>query len=79
MLYTDTSDQVIGAVLSQERDGKEYVISFWSRCLDKSERNYLTIEREALVAIASLKEFYPYVCSFPCKLVTDHTPLTSLK
>ena len=55
ILHTDVSDQAIGAVLSQERDGKEYVISLWSRHLDKSERNYSTIEREALAAIASLK------------------------
>ena len=29
--------------------------------------------------VASLKEFYPYVYGFPCKLITDHNPLTSLK
>ena len=79
ILQTDASDQAIGAVLSQEREGQEHVISYWSRRLDKSERNYSTIEREALAAISALKEFYPYVYGFPCRLVTDHNPLTALK
>ena len=79
IMQTDASDQAIGAVLSQEIEGREHVISYWSRRLDKSERNYSTIEREALAAISALKEFYPYVYGFPCKLVTDHNPLTSLK
>ena len=37
------------------------------------------IEREALAAISVLKEFYPYVYGFPCRLVTDNNPLTALK
>jgi hypothetical protein len=53
--------------------------TYWSRSLDKSERRYSTIEREALAAVSVLKEFYPYVYGFPCKLVTDHSPLTSLR
>lgn len=53
ILQTDTSDQAIGAILSQEHDGQENVISYWSRRLDKSEKNYSTIEREALAAISS--------------------------
>ena len=29
--------------------------------------------------MAALKEFYPYIYGFPCQLITDHNPLTSLK
>ena len=79
ILQTDALDQAIGAVLSQEHEGQEHVISYWSRRLDKSERNYSMIEREALAAISALKEFYSYVYGFPCRLVTDHNPLTALK
>ena len=43
------------------------------------QRNYSTTESEALAVVASLKEFYPYVYSFPCKLITEHKPLKSLK
>ena len=79
LLHTDASDAAIGAVLSQVQGGTECVIAYWSRKLQKAERNYSTTEREALAVVASLKEFYPYVYGFPCKLITDHNPLTSLK
>ena len=79
LLQTDASDTAIGAVLSQVQEGQEHVIAYWSRRLDKPERNYSTVEREALAAVAALKEFYPYVYGFPCTLLTDHNPLTSLK
>ena len=61
------------------QEGCERVISYWSRRLDKSERNYSTVEREALAAVAALKEFYPYIYGFPCQLITDYNPLTSFK
>ena len=79
LLQTDASDAAIGAVLSQVQEGHEHVISYWSRCLDKSEKNYSTVEKEALAAVAALKEYYPYIYGFPCHLITDHNPLTSLK
>ena len=79
LLHTDASDYAIGAVLCQIQQGTEWVIAYWSRTLQKAERNYSTTEKEALAAVAALKEFYPYVYGFPCKLITDHNLLTSLK
>ena len=62
LLATDTSDSAIGAVLSQVDDnGTEKVIAYWSRQLTKAERNYSTIEREALAIVKAVKEFYPYL------------------
>ena len=75
LLHTDASD----AVISQVQEGTERVIAYWSRKLQKAERNYSTTEKEALAVVASLKEYYPYVYGFPCKMITDHNPLTSLK
>ena len=51
----------------------------WSRQVQKAERNYFVIEREALAAVAAIREFYPYLYGFHFKLVTDHNPLVSLK
>ena len=45
----------------------------------KGERNYSTIEKETLAAVAAIKEFYHYLYGFNFKLVTDHNPLISLK
>ena len=45
----------------------------------KAERNYSTIEREALAVVGAVKEFYPYLYGFHFELVTHHNPLTSVK
>ena len=79
IVATDASDHAIGGVLSQVQDGRERVIAYWSRQLQKAERNYSTIEREALAVVGAVKEFYPYLYGFQFKLLTDHNPLTSLK
>ena len=79
ILHSDASANAIGAVLSQLQSGKKTVISYWSRQLSKAERNYSTIEREALAVVCAVKEFYPYLYGFQFTLVTDHNPLTSLK
>ena len=61
ILHTDASATALGAVLCQEKEGVEHVIAYWSRQLNKSERNYSTIECEALATVAAIKEFYPYL------------------
>ena len=79
IVATDASSIAVGGVLSQVQGGAEKVIAYWSRQLQRAERNYSTIEREALAVVASIKEFYPYLYGFPFTVVTDHNPLTSLK
>ena len=79
LVYTDASEVAVGGVLGQIQDGKEVVISYWSRQLTKAEKNYSTIEREALAAVCTIKEFYAYLYGFSFKLITDHNPLTSLQ
>jgi len=79
VLYSDASDCAIGAVLSQLQNSQETVICYWSRQLTKPERNYSTIEQEALAVVGAVKEFYPYLYGFHFELFTDHNPLTSLK
>ena len=79
IVSTDASNRAIGGVLSQIQDGHERVIAYWSRQLTKAQRNYSTIEREALAIVGAVKEFYPYLYGFHFQLLTDHNPLTSLK
>ena len=79
IVSTDASGTAIGGVLSQVQGSAEKVIAYWSRQLQKAERNYSTVEREALAVVCAIKEFYPYLYAFPFTVVTDHNPLTSLK
>ena len=79
ILHTDASANTLGGVLCQSHNGQEHVICYWSRQLSKAEQNYSTIEWEALVAVAAIKEFYPYLYGFSFTLITDHNPLTALK
>ena len=79
VVHTDASDHAIGGVLSQVQDGKERVIAYWSRQLNKAQRNYSTIEREALAVVGAIQEFYPYLYGFHFDLYTDHNPLVFLK
>ena len=78
-ISTDASNGAIGAVLSQIVNGQEHPIAYWSRQLQKAERNYSTLEREALAVVSAVKHFYPYLYGHTFTLLTDHNPLTSLK
>ena len=52
ILYTDASDFQLGAVLCQkDRNGIEHVVSYGSRMMSKSERNYSTTEREGFAVV----------------------------
>lgn len=57
ILDVDASDFGIGAVLSQMQEGREKVISYASRSLNKAERNYCVTDKE-LLAIRYFVEYF---------------------
>jgi hypothetical protein len=56
-LYADASSFSVGAVLCQEQDGIERVISYASRSLSNSERNFGISEKECLALVYAVKHF----------------------
>ena len=75
VLDTDASDLGLGAVLSQEQDGREVVLSFASRTLTKAERNYCVTRKELLAVMFGLKKFRHYLLGRHVKIRTDHAAL----
>ncbi|GFR24034.1 retrovirus-related Pol polyprotein from transposon 412 [Trichonephila clavata] len=76
ILDTDASHANVGAVLSQEIDGQESVIAYWSKCLSKPERNYCVPRKELLAIVKAVENFHSYVYGRKFLLRTDHASLT---
>ncbi|GFU89540.1 hypothetical protein TNCV_4803021 [Trichonephila clavipes] len=77
-LDTDASYESIGAVLSQEIDGQERVIAYFSKCLSRPERNYCVTRKELLAIVKSMEHFHPYLYGRRFLLRTEHASLTWL-
>jgi len=78
-IYTDAFGIGLGAVLSQEQDGKERVISYASRSLNSAEKNYTVTDQECLAVVWNIKHFQHYLGMKPFEIVTDHSPLKWLQ
>ena len=65
----------LGAVLSQLRDAEEHPVTYISRKLLPNERNYSTVEKEALAIKWAVDKLRYYLLGREFTLVTDHAPL----
>ena len=74
-LTTDASNYALGAVLSQNINGKDLPIAYASRTLNTHEINYSTIEKELLSIVWSTKYLRPYLYGKKFIIQTDHRPL----
>ena len=66
-------------MLSQEEDGIEYVVAYYSRKLSPAERNYCVTRRKLLAVVKSLDHFHSYLYGAQFKIRTDHAALRWLK
>lgn len=77
VLSVDASTEGLGAVLYQEQDGLERVISYASRGLRASERNYPAHKLEFLCMKWAISEkFHDYLYGNTFIVRTDNNPLT---
>ena len=67
-IYTDASNTQLGAVIMQE--GKP--LAFYSRKMNKAQRNYTTGEQELLSIVETLKEFRNILLGQKLIIHTDH-------
>jgi hypothetical protein len=81
ILTVDASPNGLGAILSQVgADGLERPVSYASRTLNKAEKNYSQIQKEATAIVFGVRRFHQYLYgrSIPFILRTDHKPLISI-
>jgi hypothetical protein len=78
-VHVDASSIALGAVLAQPgaRD-IGHPISFASRKLSTSERNYTTTETKGLSMVYALHKFRHYLLGGHLKMFTDHSALKYL-
>ncbi len=80
-IEVDASASGAGAVLLQDDDdGVEHPVAYFSKKFLSHQKNYSTIEKEALALLLSLQHFEVYVgsSSIPVLIFTDHNPLIFL-
>jgi hypothetical protein len=75
ILHCDASKHQIGAALHQKHDGQEVAVAYFSRTLNKHERNYGVTERELLAVVCAIEYFRPYLEGVHFKIITDHSSL----
>ena len=75
ILDTDASLDGVGAVLLQVQDGRERVISYYSRTLSAAQRNYCVTRRELLAVVKAVSYFRPYLYGKEFRIRTDHASL----
>ena len=61
--------------MSQKQGGQEKVITYFSKVLSKSERNYCVTRRELLVVVEAIKHFHTYLYGVKFTNRTDHGSL----
>ena len=79
ILDTDASQYTVGAVLSQECDGKERVIAYMSKTMNKHELQYCTTRKELLAVVTALKHFNCYILGQKVKLRTDNSAVSWIR
>lgn len=76
-LHVDASGEALGAVLYQEQEGLNRVISYASRGLNKAEKNYPPHKREFLaLKWAVCDKFKDYLYGREFVVLTDNNPVT---
>ena len=77
-LFTDASQDHVGAVLMQKLEDQLKPIGYFSKKLKPVERRYSTTDREALAIILSCRRFHHFLWGVPFTIHTDHQPLVSV-
>ncbi|ROT85243.1 hypothetical protein C7M84_019236 [Penaeus vannamei] len=79
ILDTAASQEGVGVVLSQLKDGQEYMVAYYSCKFSKPERNYCVTRKELAAVMKGLSHFHHYLYGAQFTIRTDHAALRWLK
>ena len=74
-LWTDASEEAIGAVLVQFVNGKWQPVAWWSKAFNNAQRAYSPFDKELVALSSSIEHFKDYVEGQQVTVRTDHKPL----
>ena len=69
---------VLGAMLLQEEEGKKSHVTYASRKLKTSEKAYAVIEKECFSLVWGIQKFHRYIYGTAFLVTTVHQPLSYL-
>lgn len=75
-IHCDASDTAIAGVLTQDLNGGEQPIAYYSQKLTGAEQRYFATEKEALAVLKSIEKFRCYVEGSRFTVITDASALT---
>ena len=77
IIHTDASDYQLGAVISQKYGDEYKPLAFFSRKLNKAQKNYTTTEKELLSIVECIREFRNILFGYPIEVYSDHKNLVN--
>ena len=78
-ILVDASDHTVSSVLTQvDENGVDRPIAFHSQKLNKTQRNWSVVEKEAFSALSALRRYRHWVFGAKIVVYSDHNPLTFL-
>ena len=75
-VQTDASDSAVAGILTQEHEGVEHVIAYFSRKLTTPQMSWKAAEKEDLAAMEAIEKFRPYIEVKRFTLITDSSALS---
>jgi hypothetical protein len=77
-LYVAAREHMIGVVLTQEYNGKEFLVAYLSRRLVGAESRFVFLEKLCLSLYYAYTKFRRYLFMNPCTVICQHDVLKSM-
>jgi ribonuclease HI len=77
-LYITAQDKVLGAILTQEEAGKEFVVAYASRILVNAKTRYVHVDKLCLSLYFACSKFCHYILSNRCTVACQYDVLRNM-